>query len=150
MNRAIRQAFPETCYHPDERLLTWCPQGHFDDRLADRIMAFIELEERIKGEPFHRYTDLSGLTEIHLKVGHAFKIAERRRADFTGGQSVKSALYCDRVIGFGIARLYEALMEGGPFDVQAFRTREAAAEWLEVPVGILHSDVGDPPQSAEY
>ncbi len=149
MSGAILQAFPETCYHPDERLLIWHPQGLFDDSLADRIMAFIELEERIKGVPFHRYTDLSGLTEIHLKVGHAFKIAERRRTDFAGGQSVKSALFCDRVIGFGIARLYEALMEGGPFDVQAFRTREAAAEWLEVPVYVLLSDAGTTPPPSE-
>ncbi len=133
----ILKNFPHTHYHAEARLVTWHPRGVLDDELADRIVAFIEGEERLAEEPFHRFTDFSGLTAIHLKFGHMFKISEQRRAACPGGQPVKSAFFSEWVIGFGFARLYEELMAGGPIEVRAFRTREAAAEWLGVPEEIL-------------
>ena len=96
----------------------------------------LESEERIADAPFHRYTDFYGLTEIRLKFGHAFQIAEHRRTGYAG-EPVKSAFVSDWVIGLGIARMYAALMEGAPIEVRAFRSRDAAAEWLAVPVDIL-------------
>jgi hypothetical protein len=132
----ILKALPHTQYHPEARLVTWHPCGVFDDELADRIVEFIESEERIAEAPFHRYTDFNGLTEIRLKFGHAFQIAEHRRAGYAS-ESVKSAFVSDWVIGLGIARMYAALMEGAPIEVRAFRSRDAAAEWLGVPVDIL-------------
>ena len=136
---SVLKDFPGTRYHAEARLVTWHPRGVLDDELADRIIEFIEAEERIADAPFHRYTDFGGLTEIHLKFGHAFKIAERRRAGYAG-ESVKSAFFSDWVIGFGFARLYQELMAGGPIQVRAFRSREAAAEWLGVPEDILLPD----------
>lgn len=132
----ILKAFPQTYFYPDARLITWHPRGILDDAFADRIIDFIEYEEAQSDEPFHRYTDLAGLTDIHLRIGHTFSIAERRR-DRYKGKPVKSAFFCDWIIGSGIANLYEALMAGGPIQVRAFRTREAAAGWLGVPAIIL-------------
>ena len=34
------------------------------------------------GESFDRYTDFSGLTEIRLKIGHTFQIADCRCAGY--------------------------------------------------------------------
>ena len=134
---AILMAFPHTQYHPEARLVTWHPRGVFDDALADRIVEFIDSEEHIADAPFHRSTDFNGLTEIHLKFGHAFQIAEHRHAGYAG-EPVKSAFVSDWVIGLGIARMYAALMEGSPIEVRAFRSRDAAAEWLGVREEILH------------
>lgn len=142
MNEALLQAFPGVRFHEDLRLVTWHPQGVFDGALADRLVQFIEAQEQVEDTPFNRYTDLSGLTDIRLKIGHAFQIARRRRSGYVGDLPVKSAFFCDRVVGFGIARLYETLMEGAPIEVRAFRTREAAAEWLNVPL----PDLQPPPQ----
>ena len=133
----ILKDFPDTRWHPDVRLMTWHPRGVLDDDLADRIMAFVETEERIADGPFNRYADFSGLTGIRLKFGHAFQLAERRKATFIDRGPVKSAIFCDWVVGFGMARLYAGLMRGSPIDVRAVRTREEAAEWLGVPVDIL-------------
>ena len=56
-------------------------------------------------DPFDRYTDLSGLTEIHLKIGHVFDLAEDRKFMHSALPRVKSGFYCDKVVGFGIARM---------------------------------------------
>jgi hypothetical protein len=137
---AIMKDFPHTRYHAEARLVTWHPRGMLDDELADKVVAFVEAEESLADAPFHRFTDFSGLTEVHLKIGHTFRIAEQRRADYAGRDRVKSAFFSDRIISFGIARLYEELMAGSAVEVRAFRTREAAAEWLGVPVEILLPD----------
>src|SRR6266496_109660 len=130
----LLKTFPHTRYHPEWRLLTWHPRGLFDDALADKIIGLIGSEERVEQVPFHRYTDFSGLTHIRLKIGHVFNVAKQRSAV---REAVKSAFFADTIVGFGMARMYEALMEGATIQVRAFRERVAAAEWLGVPLEIL-------------
>jgi hypothetical protein len=131
---ALLKALPYTRYYSEWRLLTWHPRGLFDDALADKIIGAVGSEERVEVEPFHRYTDFSGLTHIRLKVGHVFDVAKLRR---TVSEPVKSAFFSDTTVGLGIARMYEALMEEATIQVRAFRERGAAAEWLGVPLEIL-------------
>jgi hypothetical protein len=138
----ILKDLPETRWYEDVRLVMWHPRGVLDDALADRIVDFIESEERIADAPFHRYVDFDALTEIRLQFGHAFQTAERRKTFYAGGPPVKSAIYCDWIVGFGMARLYAELMKDCPIEVRAFRDRKAAAEWLGVPVDILRADGG--------
>ena len=134
---ALLKTFPHTRYYPEWQLLTWHPRGLFDDALADRLIEVIGSEERVEKVPFHRYADFSGLTHIRLKVGHVFDVAKLRRGV---SEPVKSAFFSDTTVGLGIARMYEALMEGAIIRVRAFRERAVAAEWLGVPVEILQRD----------
>jgi hypothetical protein len=131
----LLKTFPHTRYYPEWRLLTWHPRGLFDDALADKIVEVIGLEERFVEAPFHRYMDLSGLTHIRLKIGHVFEVAKQRRAV---REPVRSAFFSDTIVGLGIARMYEALMEEATIQVRAFRERGAAAEWLGVRLEVLH------------
>lgn len=135
--RDARCDFPGMNYLPDHRLITWHPTGVLDDALADQIVTFIEREEETATRPFDRFTDLEGLLEIRLKVGHAFQIAERRRGVTAGRTPVKSAIVSSKIIGFGIARMYETLMDGATIQVRAFKSRAEAAQWLQVPEEIL-------------
>ncbi|MHA3771836.1 hypothetical protein ACXR0O_09905 [Verrucomicrobiota bacterium sgz303538] len=133
---AILTEFPGAHYDPGARLLTFHPRGVLDDGMASRTVDFVEAEELVAGAPFDRYIDFSGITEVHLKVGHAFSIADRRRRGYTG-IPVKSAFFAEWAVTYGMARLYQELMRGAAIEVCVFRTREAAAEWLEVPVKVL-------------
>lgn len=126
--------FPDARYHAAERLLTWHPRGTLDDLLADQLTMVLEEEERVESTPFHRYVDLSLLTNIDLRVGHVFEIAQLRRG---AAEPVRSAFFADTAIGFGIARMYETLMEGAIIRVRAFSNCGAAAEWLGVSVELL-------------
>jgi hypothetical protein len=131
----ILKAFPGTRYYPRFKLTTWHPRGILDEALADKLIAFIESEEYIQDAPFDRYTDLSGITEIRASVEHVIETARRRR--FVR-EPVKSALFADNPVSLEVAQTYERLMEGAlMIQVRAFGDREAAGEWLGVPLTIL-------------
>ena len=130
----IRKAFPRTWYYPKFRLLGWYPRGVLNEAFADQVIEFIEMEERIQNAPFDRYTDLSGLTYIRFRIGHLIQTARRRRK---ARQPVKSALFADMPLSYGIAQMYETLMDEGMIEVRAFKKRPTAADWLEVPVRAL-------------
>ena len=127
---------PGTRYHAEHRVVTWHPRGVLDDELADRIVEFIETEERIVGKPFHRFTDLTGLERINLNLNHVFDIAKRRKKGY-GGPRVKSAFYAVRLISITIARMYQELMQESAIEVGVFPYRTAAAEWLGLPADVL-------------
>src|SRR5208282_5385636 len=132
-----------THFHAGHRLVTWHPRGILDDSLVDEIAYFTQTLEQLSEAPFELYTDLSGLSEIHLAVGHIFTIAEEPRLDTADMPPVKSAFFCDKFVGFGLARMYEALMEGSAIDARAFRGRGAAAAFLGVQLHVL-DDANDP------
>jgi len=124
-------------FHPEAQLVTWYPQGPFDDELVDQVVELAESGEAAAQTPFHRFTDLNGVTGVKLSFGHLYRISQRRRATYPWRTPVKSAFFCSRGIGYAFARIYAALMEGSPIEVRAFRSREAAAEWLGVAEEIL-------------
>ncbi len=126
-----------TRFHAENRLVTWHPRGILDDALVDEIAYFTQTLEYLSEAPFDRFIDLSGLSEIRLQIGHVFNIAKERRSDTEEMPPVRSAFYCDKFVGFGIARMYEALMEGSTIDARAFRDRASAAAFLKVPPDLL-------------
>ena len=103
----IRKDFPRTWYHVKWRLLTWYPRGVLNEAFADQVIKFVEMEERIQEAPFDRYLDLSGLTHIRIGIDHIIHTARRRR---TVKQPVKTALFADNPMSFGVAHSYELLM----------------------------------------
>ncbi len=130
----IRKAFPRTWFHPRWHLLTWHPRGVLNEAFADQVIEFIEMEERIQEAPFDRYADLSGLTHIRIGIDHTIHTARRRRKV---KQPVKSALFADNPMSFGVAHSYELLMYDAMIEVRVFKERSAAAQWLEVPLKTL-------------
>jgi hypothetical protein len=133
---AIVKLFPYTRFYPAYRLLTWHPRGVFDEAMGDILLDFIEAEEQANETPFNRYADLGLLADIRVSYEHVSRIAQHRRTNYAG-EPVKTAVMSEHPAGFGIARMYESLMEGAQLKVRAFRERAEAAEWLEVPEEIL-------------
>jgi hypothetical protein len=132
----VLKNFPATRYYANFKLVTWHPLGIFDEQLADKIVAFIEWEEYVQEAPFDRYTDLSGITDLRISVNHVIETARRRRIV---REPVKSAIFADRPISLNLALMYERLMEDAiMLRVRSFRDRDTAAEWLDVPIALLH------------
>ena len=122
--------------YPAHDLVAWQPQGVLDDRLLDEIGEWLcAIEET--SPPSKRFIDLSRLTMVAVRTSHVFKFARKRAEQFAGDRPVKSALFSEDWVGFGIARLYESLMKETPIDARAFRDRANAAVWLDVPAEIL-------------
>jgi hypothetical protein len=121
-------------------LVAWQPQGVLDDQLLDEIGEWLCHIEKAS-VPFKRFIDFSRLTSVAVRTKHVFAFARKRAEQYAGLTPVKSALFSEDWVGFGIAQLYENLMKGTPIDARAFRDRANAAAWLDVPREIL--ELGD-------
>src|SRR5438067_613994 len=138
-SRAISQSVPGPLflrYYPAHRLMAWQPQGTLDDLMLDQIAEWLVHIEKVF-LPFKRFVDFSQLTTVAVRTGHVFKVARRRAEQFTGVEPVRTALFSEDWVAFGIARLYESLMENTLIEARAFRDLTKAAEWLAIPVEIL-------------
>ena len=123
-------------HYADYELVTWQPTGTLDDAMLDQIAEWLVNIEKVL-LPFKRFVDLSQLTTIAVRSRHLFEFARKRAEEFAGDAPVRTALYCDNWVGFGIAEMYEALMTGTAIQASAFRDRAKAAEWLGIPVTVL-------------
>jgi hypothetical protein len=123
-------------HYPAYQLVAWQPEGVLDDCLMDEIAEWLFIIEKVL-LPFKRYVDLSQLTSISVRTSHVFKFARKRAEQFSGVKPVQAALFCEDWVGFGIARLYESLMENTPIEARAFHDRAGAAAWLNVPLSVL-------------
>ena len=126
-------------------LMTWRPEGSLDDLMLDQIAEWL-LDFEKMSPPFKRFVDFSRVTTISVRTRHVFTFAQKRARDFAGNEPVRTALFCEEWVGFGVARLYEALMEETRIEAHAFRDRVRAAQWLGVPVEVL--SLTDEPEPA--
>jgi hypothetical protein len=139
----LAERFPYAVFHADWRLVTWFPEGILDNEGADRVVEFLESQEKIKGATFHRYTDMTGYMRIKIGLDHVVRLSRRRKRGYKG-EKVKSAFFAVRLISLSIARMYEELMTGSQIQVRTFCDRSAAAEWLGVPASILQRPKSEP------
>jgi hypothetical protein len=123
-------------HYPAYELVAWQPQGTLDDLMLDEIAEWLVVIEKVS-LPFKRFVDLSRLTTIAIRSRHLFEFARKRAEQFAEAEPVRSALFSDDWVTFGIACFYESLMERTPIKARAFRDLAGAAEWLSVPVDIL-------------
>jgi hypothetical protein len=122
--------------YPAHNLVAWQPQGVLDDGMLDEIGEWLCGFEKMSA-PFNRFVDLSRLTQVALRTSHVFAFARKRAEQFAGVTPVKSALFCEAWVGFGMACMYEGLMKETLIDARAFRDRATAAVWLGVPAEVL-------------
>jgi len=116
--------------------MAWQPHGTLDDLMLDQIAEWLVDIEKVS-RPFKRFVDLSQLTTVAVRTRHVFEFARKRAEQFTGVEPVRTALFSDDWVAFGIARLYESLMENTLIEARAFRDLARAAEWLAIPVDVL-------------
>ena len=127
---------PHLRHYPAHDLVAWRPHGVLDDELLDAIGEWLSQIEN-PSEPFDRFIDFSRLVRVAVRTNHVFEFARKRAEQFTAARPVKSALFSEDWVGFGIAYMYESVMRGTSIHVRAFRDRAKAAEWLGVPAEVL-------------
>jgi len=110
-----------------------------DDALLDDIAEWLCAIEKAS-LPFKRFIDFTQLTIVSVRTRHVFEFARKRAEQFRGIAPVRTALFSDDWVGFGVAKLYESLMEGTLIEARAFRDRAGAAIWLDVPMDVLIAD----------
>ena len=108
------------------------PKGVLNLDLAQRIVEFIEIKEVTLEKGFNRFCDLTRLEGIQLSSEDVLKLANRRRAFNPNDIWVKTAFLATSPLAFGVARLYEQLLNSSRIEVRVFSDLESAADWLAV------------------
>ena len=122
--------------YPHYELVAWQPRDTLDDAMLDQIADWLVIFEKSL-RPFKRFIDLNRLDAVAITTHHLFEFARRRAKQFPRTSSVRTALFCAEWVGFGIARMYEALMAHTRVEVRAFQDLARAANWLSVPTDVL-------------
>lgn len=117
--------------------MVWEPRGVLDEKAVNQVLAFLGTEETTSQTPFNRFTDLTALDVIDLNFDYVFHVAIYRRLTYGGRTAVKSALLVKSKESAHYSKLHALLTDHSPLHVRIFEEREAAAEWLEVPVDLL-------------
>jgi hypothetical protein len=113
-------------------LLVGRPNGVLDACMIEKIVEFIEIKEEPSETGFNRFCDLTRLESINLSFPEVQLLAKRRSLFNPNDFHVKSAFLATHPLAFGIARMYEELLNSPWIDIRVFREMESAAKWLEV------------------
>jgi len=116
--------------------MAWQPQGTLDGLMLDQIADWLMDIEKVFA-PFKRFIDFSQLTTVAVHAPHVFKVGRRRAQQFTGVESVRTALFSDDWGALAIACFYQSLMEETLIEARAFRDLARVADWLAIPIDVL-------------
>jgi hypothetical protein len=139
---AISKPFPGLDflrYYPDHRLMAWQPQGTLDDVMLNDIADWlVDIEKAsLPFRRFKRFVDFTQLTIVAVRTDHVFEFARKRAQKLSGVEPVRTALFSANWVAFGVASIYESLVEGTLIEARAFRDLPSAADWLAIPEGLL-------------
>ncbi len=124
-------------FYEDIRLLVYRPRGVIDEAAVKRIVSVIEDLEEESQKPFNRFFDTLEADEIELNFKYVIQVSLCRRLSYAGHAPVKSAILATDSTMIHYARLHAVLTQGPPINVQVFKDRQEAANWLDVPIGRL-------------
>ncbi len=116
-------------FDPERNLITL----ELRERLgaADAIAALTELIADPRLRPgTNGLIDTTELTDLDLGAGsirHLASLAERADALWEGG---RWAVIAPRDLVYGMARMYQAIRSGAPYEIEVFRARDEALRWL--------------------
>ena len=128
---------PDVLFHHDLRLMTWRPRGIVNEKVVNKIIAFLAQEEATADKPFDRFTDTLLVDAIDLNLRYIFHVSLFRRLSYAGRPPVKSAiLVTDRTLTH-YSKMHALLTQGSPLQVRIFEEREKAAKWLGVSLETL-------------
>src|SRR5262249_39966534 len=117
----------------DIRLLIYRPEGRMNQNSVNKLITIIDNLVTSMKEPFNRFFDGLGLTEVELNYRYMIHVSLRRRLFYAGRPPVKSAILARHETIVHYAKLHAVLTQGSPINVRVFAERDEVAKWLEVP-----------------
>jgi len=120
-----------------QELLIWRPSGNLDINKISDFVKFLENNILEGKEDFMRFIDLSKIESISVNHEELYGIASGRR-QFTSehqGTTIKLAFFVTNALSYGMARMYENMLDNSPFDIRIYYTINEVANFL----GVGHS-----------
>ena len=115
--------------------------GELDASLAGKWVDKLEEQEATTKRALNRFHDVRDINAVHLSFDDLWSIAQRRLASYEKGQSTKSAFWVSTPLNYGISRMYQALTDGTPFEIEVLYKLDDVAKFLGVDKHIIEDDV---------
>src|SRR5215471_3714066 len=121
-------------FREQQRLMVWRPRGILNERVVNKLIAFIGNIEATDKRPFDRFTETRHVEAVDLNFEYIFHIALYRRLSYSGRAPVKSAFLLSSLAKAHYSKMLEIIMQGSPLKVRVFEDRTKAAKWLGVSI----------------
>ena len=118
-------------------LLLWKPSGLLNEKVVNKIIAFIRDEEAKLDANKLRFIDTTDLKAVDLNFRYVFHVALYRRISRRGRSEIRSAFLVQDPGFTHYFKLHALLTDHSSLHARLFDKAEAAAEWLGVPVESL-------------
>ena len=128
---------PNVQFHDDINLLVWKPRGIMNEAMVNKILSYLAKKETMSHKPFDRFIDTSAQEGIDLSFKYVFHVALYRRLTYAGRPPVKSAFLVTKPEVAHLVRIHATMTDQSPLQVEMFEQRQAAADWLGVPIDRL-------------
>ena len=126
-------------YFKTDELLIWRPTGNIDINKISGFVKFIETAILEGKKDFSRFIDLSKIDSISVNHEELYGIASGRRQFASEGPeiTIKLAFYVTNALSYGMARMYENMLDNSPFDIRIYYTIKEVAEFLNTDRSLL-------------
>ena len=128
---------PDVEFHEDIGLLVYRPRGSMDRAAINKIISLTgELEFTLK-KPFNRFLDTTAADVVDLNLEYVRGVSLYRRRFYGNRPPIKTAILATDSTVAEYGHLHASLTQDSPIEVRIFQNRKEAAQWLDVPVGLL-------------
>ena len=131
---------PNVQFHEDIDLLVWKPLGLMNESMINKLLSYVAKKETMSRKPFDRFIDTSEQDGIELSFKYVFHIALYRRLTYAGRPPVKSAFFVTKPEVAHLVKIHAIMTDQSPLQVEMFEQRQAAADWLGVPINRLEME----------
>ena len=133
---------PDVYFRSQLGLLLWNPRGILNEKVVNKILAFIREEEARSDANELRFIDTTALTAVELNFHYVFHVALYRRMSRQERPFIKSAFLIKDPAVEHYFKLHALLTDHSALQVKLFKEENAAAKWLDVSIESLR-----PPQT---
>ena len=122
-----------------ENLVIWRPVGILDRKKIIDFITFLNEKSLERDDEFARFIDLSKISDVTVEYEELYEIASHRKqlAEKKFAYKVKIGFYVTDALSFGMARMYENLLDSMHYEIGIFYSCEEVAEFLQVDVAYL-------------
>ncbi len=122
-------------FYPDDNLVCWWPSETVD---RDAVIAYYtRLRDCPWGDRANRFCDFSRVTDFSFNYSGLASLAAIRKRELKEHRDHQLVTYSDAPLGYGMARMYQALMEDWPIETHVVKRLEEASHILGVKPGLL-------------
>ena len=129
-------------YFKTEDLLIWRPTGNIKIEVIQDFIKFLEEYVASNNSDFKRFIDLSLIEDISVNYEELYGIAADRRdhANKKFENIVNLAFYVNNALSFGMARMYENLLDSSAYNLGIFYSLKEVADFLNVEISLLSEE----------